>query len=67
MTRPVHSGGTVARSADTSHRRPGASHFEDSRQMCLDMARQGYGWEDIMVRAQVSRRVARWLVLGVVG
>lgn len=37
----------------------------DKRMLCLDMARQGYGWEDIMVRAQVSRRVARWLVLGV--
>ena len=28
------------------------------------MARQSYGWEVIMVRAQVSRGLARWLVLG---
>jgi len=28
------------------------------------MARQGYGWEDIMVKASVSRSLARWIVLG---
>lgn len=64
MTRSVHSGGTVARSA-CSH--PPAGHYDsqDSRQMCLDMARAGYGWEDIMVKASVSRSLARWIVLGI--
>lgn len=34
---------------------------------CIDMARSGYGWEDVMVTAQVPRSFARWVVLGVVG
>ncbi len=37
------------------------------RLWCWDLAKQGYGWEDIMVKANVPRSFARWLVLGTIG